>query len=270
VKEKTIRSDVELSGIGVHTGKKSKVTLKPKENGGIVFVKKGEVIPAKVSVVKYSDREVVLSKNGENIRAIEHLMSALYLSDIDHIEVYLEGDEIPALDGSAYPFVLAMKKAGIKKLQSEKKKRYIKKNITVEGKGCFASCAPAKKLEIRYIISYNHPLLQYQEYLFNGESKLKRDIAMSRTYGLLSWKDELQKRGFARGASEENTLIYLDNCTRNKARFRDEAVQHKILDLMGELYLFNPIPIGRYLIFRGGHLLHFQLLKEIERSENES
>jgi UDP-3-O-[3-hydroxymyristoyl] N-acetylglucosamine deacetylase len=263
MKEKTIKSDIEISGTGVHTGKKSKITLKPNENEGIIFVKNGEKIPALLSMVKNCDREIVLSKNGENIRTIEHLMSAFYACGIDHVQVDLEGDEIPALDGSAYPFISAIEKTGIKELKTEKKERYLKKNIIVEDKGCLAACIPAKKLEIRYIISYN------QEYLFNGKSKLNKDIATSRTYGLLSWKEELNKRGFALGASEENTLIYTENGTLNQARLPDEAVKHKVMDFLGELYLLKPIPLGRYLIFRGGHLLHFQLLKEIERSENE-
>jgi UDP-3-O-[3-hydroxymyristoyl] N-acetylglucosamine deacetylase len=269
MKERTIKADIEISGIGVHTGKKTKITLKPKENEGIIFVKNDETIPAVLSMVKNCDREIVLSKNGENIRAIEHLMSALYACNIDHLQVDTEGDEIPALDGSAYPFISAIEKTGVKNLKSEKKKKYIKRSIIVESKGCFASCVPAEKLEIRYIISYNHPLLRYQEYLFNGKSDLKKDIASSRTYGMLSWKDELNKKGFALGASEENTLIYTEKGTLNQARSPDEAVRHKVLDLLGELYLFNPIPTGRYFVFRGGHLLHFQLLKGIERSENE-
>jgi UDP-3-O-[3-hydroxymyristoyl] N-acetylglucosamine deacetylase len=269
MKERTIKSDIGISGTGVHTGKKSKITLKPKENDGIIFVKNGEKIPAVLGMVKSCDREIVLSKNDENIRMIEHLMSAFYACGIDHIHVDIEGDEIPALDGSVYPFISAIEKTGVRELKAEKKERYLKKNIIVEEKGCLATCMPARKLEIRYIISYNHPLLYYQEYLFNEKTNLKKDIAISRTYGLLSWKDELNKKGLALGASEENTLIYTENGKLNQARLPDEAVKHKVMDFLGELYLIKPIPIGRYLVFRGGHLLHFKLLKEIERSENE-
>ncbi|MBN1693917.1 UDP-3-O-[3-hydroxymyristoyl] N-acetylglucosamine deacetylase [candidate division WOR-3 bacterium] len=267
MKERTIKKNVEFSGIGVHTGKKSRIILCPTENDGIRFVKNGEVIPAALDNVKYCDREITLSKNGKDIRTVEHLMGALYACKIDHLRVVVEGDEIPALDGSAYPFISEIEETGIKELKSKKRERYIKRNITVEDKGCFASCAPAKKLEIHYIISYDHPLLHYQEYIFNGKCDFK-EIAKCRTYGLLSWKEELNKRGFALGASEDNTLIYTDNGMLNEARFPDEAVRHKIVDFIGELYLFNPIPIGRYFVFRGGHLLHFQLIKEIKRSEN--
>lgn len=268
MKERTIKANIEISGMGVHTGKKSRILLKPEERDGIRFTKNGEVIPATLDTVKFCDREITLSKNGNNIRTVEHLMSALYACKIDHIQVVVEGDEIPALDGSAYPFISKIEKTGTKELNSKKKKRYIKKNIIVEGKGCFAACAPSKKLEIRYIISYNHPLLYYQEHTFNGKSDFK-EIANCRTYGFLSWKEELNKKGFALGASEENTLIYTEDGTLNKTRFSDEAVRHKIMDLLGELYLFKPIPIGRYFVFRGGHLLHFQLIKEIKRSEDE-
>ncbi len=268
MKERTIKKNVEFSGVGVHTGKKSRVILEPEESDGIRFIKDGEIIPATLDYVKYCDREITLSKNGETIRTVEHFMSALYACKIDHLKVVVEGDEIPALDGSAYPFISKIEEAGTRGLKSKKRERYIKRNIIVEEKGCFASCVPSKNLEIRYIISYNHPLLHYQEYLFNGNSDFN-EIASCRTYGLLCWKEELNKRGFALGASEDNTLIYTDNGILNEARFPDEAVRHKVMDFLGELYLFNPIPIGRYFIFRGGHLLHFQLIKEIKRSEDE-
>ncbi len=264
MKTRTIKDAIEISGIGVHSGKKSKIILEPEEKDGIVFIKNGVKIPATLDKVEYCDRAITLLEKGKKIRTIEHLMSALYSCGIDHIRIHLEGEEIPALDGSAYPFIKEIKKAGIKELKREKKERFIKKNITIEEKGCFASCTPSDHLEIHYIISYNHPLLNYQEYLYNGNSKFK-DIANCRTYGMLAWKEELNKKGFALGASEENTLVYTENGTLNKTRVTDEAVKHKVLDLLGELYLIRPIPIGRYFVFRGGHLLHFQLLKKIKK-----
>jgi UDP-3-O-[3-hydroxymyristoyl] N-acetylglucosamine deacetylase len=269
MKERTIKANIEFSGTGVHTGKKSKILLKPFDSGGIRFKKNGKVIPAVLGTVKFCNREVTLSSGGEDIRTVEHLMSALYACKIDHVEIEIQGDEVPALDGSAYLFISKIERTGVKKLKSEKTKRYITKNILVEGKGCFAHCMPSRELEIRYIISYNHPLLYYQEYIFNGKSDFK-EVASSRTYGLLSWKEELNKRGFALGASEENTLIYTDKGILNKMRYSDEAVRHKVMDFLGELYLSKPVPIGRYFIFRGGHILHFQLIKEIKRSEDES
>lgn len=268
MKERTIKDIIEFSGIGVHSGEKSKITLRPKENEGIIFIKNGEIIPATLDTVKYCDREISLSKNGQKIRTIEHLMSAFFACKIDHIQVDIQGEEIPALDGSAYPFISTIEKIGTKELKNEKKERYLKKNIIVEGNGCFASCSKSENLEIRYIISYNHPLLYYQEYIFNGKSDFD-EIANCRTYGMLEWKEELNKKGFALGASEENTLVYTEKGMLNEARSPDEAVRHKVLDLLGELYLFKPIPIGKYFVFRGGHLLHFQLLKEIKRSEND-
>ncbi len=265
MKERTIKEDIEFSGIGVHTGKESRIVLKPTDTDGIRFVKNGKIIPATFDTVKFCDRGITLSKNGESIKTVEHLMGALCACRIDHIQVIVFGDEIPALDGSAYPFISKIEKTGTQELNFKKKKKYIKKSIIVEGKGCLAACAPSKKLEIRYIISYNHPLLYYQEYIFNGKFNFK-EISNCRTYGFLSWKEELNKKGFALGASEENTLVYTEDGTLNKPRFSDEAVRHKIMDLLGELYLFKPIPIGRYFIFRGGHLLHFKLIKEIKRS----
>ena len=268
MKARTINNTIKISGTGVHTGERTRITLKPEEKDGIIFIKNGREIPAILDNVEYCDRAITLVENGQKIRTIEHLMSALYSCRIDNIRIHIEGEEVPALDGSSHPFIKVIEKAGIKELKQEKKEKYVKKNIVVEGKGCFASCTPSDHLEIRYIISYNHPLLNYQEYLFDGNSDIK-DIANCRTYGMLSWKENLNKKGFALGASEENTLVYTETGTLNKARIPDEAVRHKVLDLLGELYLLRPIPIGRYFVFRGGHLLHFQLLKEIKRSQND-
>lgn len=264
MKTRTIKDAIEISGIGVHSGKNSKITLEPQEKDGIIFIKNGVRIPATLDKVEYCARAITLIENGQRIRTIEHLMSALYACGIDFIRIHLEGEEIPALDGSADPFIKEIEKTGIKELKHEKKESYIKKNIAVEGKGCFASCSPSDHFEIHYIISYDHPLLNYQEYLFDGNSEFK-DVSNCRTYGMLAWKEELNKKGFALGASEENTLVYTEKGTLNKTRLPDEAVRHKVLDLLGELYLIRPIPTGRYFVFRGGHLLHFQLLKEIKK-----
>jgi UDP-3-O-[3-hydroxymyristoyl] N-acetylglucosamine deacetylase len=269
MKESTIKGDVEFSGVGVHTGKESKIVLEPAETKGIIFVKNGVEIPGVLDSLKSCDRGVSLSRNEEEVKTVEHLMSAFYACGIDHVKVIVEGDEIPALDGSAYPFISEIEKVGTKELKREKKKNYIKKNISVEGKGCFAYCGPFENLKIHYIISYNHPLLRYQEYVFNGKLNFKDDIAKCRTYGLLSWKKELNRRGFALGASEKNTLVYTEKGLLNKDRFPNEAVKHKITDLVGELYLIKPIPIGKYFVFRGGHLLHLKLIKEIKRSKDE-
>jgi UDP-3-O-[3-hydroxymyristoyl] N-acetylglucosamine deacetylase len=269
MKERTIKDSIEFSGVGVHTGEESKIVLEPAETHGIIFVKNGVEIPGTLDSLKFRDREVTLSKNGEEVRTVEHLMSAFYACEIDHLKIIVEDDEIPALDGSAYPFISKIEAVGTKELKKEKEKSFINSNIAVEDKGCYAYCGPFESLKIHYIISYNHPLLRYQEYVFNGMSNFKEDIARCRTYGFLSWKKELNRRGYALGASEENTLVYTEDGMLNEAQFPDEAVKHKITDLIGELYLIKPVPIGEYFVFRGGHLLHLQLIKEIKRRRDE-
>ncbi len=269
MKERTLKDNVRFSGVGVHTGRESKVVLEPAEADGIVFLKNGVEISGTLDNLRSCEREVSLSKNGEEVRSVEHLMSAFYACGIDHVKVNVEGDEIPALDGSAYPFISGIEKVGVEELTKEKKIFYINNNITVEAKGCFAYCNPFKNLKIHYVISYDHPLLRHQEYVFNGKSNFKEDIAICRTFGFLSWKEKLNRKGFALGASEENTLVYTEDGLLNEDRFPDEAVKHKIADLMGELYLIKPVPIGEYFVFRGGHSLHLRLIKEIKRSRDE-
>ncbi|MEA1912888.1 MAG: UDP-3-O-acyl-N-acetylglucosamine deacetylase [candidate division WOR-3 bacterium] len=267
MKERTLKETVRIQGLGVHSGRVSTIYLHPEEEGGIRFIQEGTVIPAAIDSVGKIDRGVVLSKEGRSIYTVEHLLAALFACQVEHLLIQVEGVEVPALDGSAYPFITAMEKVGFKNLKKDKRKKYIKSSYLVEEKGCFAYLRPARELQIHYIISYDHPMLSYQEYRFNRGSDFNQEIARARTYGFLSWKEDLRSKGYALGSSMDNTLVYDEGGLVNEARFPDEAVRHKVLDLIGDLYLKKPFPIGSYLIFRGGHDLHFKLLKKIERSE---
>jgi len=267
MKERTLKDSIQISGVGVHTGKNTTIYLNPEEEGGIRFIKDNVLIPATDESIIETERGIVLSQRHVKIHTVEHLLAALFSLGIDHLSIEVRGEEIPALDGSAYPFIKAMETVGFKNLSKAKNRRYLKNSYKVEGKGCFAYAKPKDKLEIYYVISYDHPLLSFQKYHYNGKSDFKEDIARARTYGLLSWKDELQKRGYALAASSSNTLIYNEKGIINNPRFPDEAVRHKILDFLGDLYLFRPLFIGSYFISRGGHQLHINLLKKIKRSE---
>jgi len=268
MKEMTLKDNIKISGVGVHMGVISTIYLHPEEKGGIRFIKNEIVIPAKEDSIFETERGIVLSGGSEKIYTVEHLLAALFSCGIDHLTIEVKGKEIPALNGSAFPFIKAMEAVGFVNLPEEKDNRYIQNSYSVEGRGCFAYARPADRLEISYVISYDHPLLSYQEYRYNGKSNFKMEIARARTYGLLSWKEELQASGYALAASSENTLIYDQKGILNNPRFPDEAVRHKILDFSGDLYLFRPIFIGSYFISRGGHRLHIELLKKIKRSES--
>ncbi len=267
MKEKTLKDSVRISGVGVHTGEISTIYCHPEEDGGIRFIKEGTLIPATVGSVLETNRVIALSCSGETVYTVEHLLAALFSCGIDHLTIEVKGKEIPALDGSAFPFIKAMEAAGFLTLSKEKSERHLQNSYSVEKSGCFAQARPSDTLEVCYIISYDHPLLSHQEYRYNGNSDFKMEIARARTYGLLSWKKELQSKGLALGASSNNTLIYDEKGTLNEPRFRDEAVRHKVLDFFGDFYLFRPIFIGSYFISRGGHRLHIELLKRIKRSE---
>lgn len=268
MKEKTIKEPVTISGVGVHTGEKTEITLIPETEGGINIRKGTIIIPASIEYVSDSDRGITISRDRNHLNTVEHLMAAFYGCGIDHIRVEVEGDEIPALDGSAQPFIQKIREVGTRELESEKKVRYLKKCYSIEKEGSYILARPSDKLTVNYIISYDHPKLSYQEFKFNGKSDFNSDIAGARTYGLLSWKDKLQSRGYAISASTDNTLVYGEQGTINKPRFPDEAVRHKILDFMGDMYLLRPVSIGSYTIMRGGHNLHIELLKSIQKGEN--
>lgn len=265
--ERTLKERLKFSGIGVHTGMSSTILLHPEEEGGIRFLKDGTVIPATIDSVVETERGVVLSRDEKRIATVEHLLSALYGCKIDHLTIEVMGEEIPAMDGSAYPFVKAMEEIGFSSLDRKKGETKIQKTYTIEEKGCFAYARPSEELEIHYIISYDHPLLSYQEYRYNGRSDFTGELAPARTYGLLSWKEKLMAMGYALSASTDNTLIYDKEGIINKPRFPDEAVRHKVSDFLGDIYLLQPSPVGYYILVRGGHRLHIELLKKIKRSE---
>ena len=271
-KQQTIKSELSLSGIGLHCGKKVNITIKPaKENNGIKFIRtdidSNNVVDALWSNVTSTNLCTTISnKNGVSVSTIEHLMSALSGLHIDNANIYINNSEVPIMDGSSFPFVEILEKSGTISQDLNRKVILVKKEVEVFNNDSFARITPNNKFSINFEIDFESNLIKKQAcqlQLINGN--YKSDISTARTFGFEKDVDFLREKGFALGGSLENAVVVGKDNILNKEglRFEDEFVRHKILDSIGDLYLAgNPIQ-GYFYGNKSGHYLNNQLLRKI-------
>ncbi len=271
-KQKTIASQVSLSGAGIHTGNKVNITFKPAPAfSGISFIRMD--IPGAPRIqadvrsflaAKFSRRSSI-GNNQAEVQTIEHLMAALSSLGIDNIDVEIDNNELPGMDGSAIKFVEALERAGVVEQEQEKYIHVIKEPIFIEDGASSITVVPAKEFKISYTLDYDHPLLeaQFLEICVNAES-FKTEIAPARTFCLESEASELQNQGLGLGANYENTLVVgKAGVIKNKLRFKDEFVRHKILDLIGDLCLAGCPIRGHVIALKSGHSLNLKIAQKI-------
>lgn len=269
-KQKSIKCEISFEGIGVHSGLRSRVTIKPlPKNSGIIVrnlrfpddvIRIGEIIPA---AARYAT--IIAGKNWQ-LSTIEHVMSALFALGVDNVLVEVDGVEIPILDGSAQPFITSLLEVGL--VTQDARKSYVtpKEVIRFEDSqhGRSIEILPAKRSEedgaidknlyVEYQADFDHPLVGAGKIscLFS-DSFFVEEIAAARTFGFLEQLPFMKKHGFAKGASLENTVVIGETGFLNKPRFKDEFVRHKFLDLMGDLALLGKQLIGSINAKRTGH-----------------
>ncbi|TAM43368.1 bifunctional UDP-3-O-[3-hydroxymyristoyl] N-acetylglucosamine deacetylase/3-hydroxyacyl-ACP dehydratase [bacterium] len=275
-KQRTILKEVALSGAGIHTGNKVNITLKPAEvDSGVTFIRtdiKGSPrIKADVrslfSSPKFSRRSSI-GGEGAEVQTVEHLMAALSSLRIDNIDVEIDSNELPGLDGSAVNFVEAIEKAGIKEQDKQRYVYAVKGSISVEEAGSSITIVPSEEFKVSYTLNYDHPLLeaQFLEVTVTPDS-FKSAIAPARTFCLESEAAELQNQGLGLGANYENTLVVgKEGVIRNNLRFKDEFVRHKILDLIGDLYLAGCPIKGHVIALKSGHSLNLKIAAKLYES----
>ena len=273
-KQKTIASEINLSGTGVHGGKHANLRLKPAEiDKGINFIRVDlparPVISARIFNVIDSDkrnRRTSIASNNAEVHTIEHLMASLAGLEIDNITIEIDSNEVPCFDGSAALFIDALKKAGIKEQDSPRKYLRVKEPIFVQEEDAEIIILPAAHLTISYLLSYDHPLLraQYIDLELNPSS-FEKTLGRARTYCLESEAKALVERGLGKGADYENTLVLgKKGIIKNKLRFEDECCRHKMLDLMGDIYLLGRPLSGHIIAIKSGHSLNIKFLKKIK------
>ncbi|MBU2035221.1 MAG: bifunctional UDP-3-O-[3-hydroxymyristoyl] N-acetylglucosamine deacetylase/3-hydroxyacyl-ACP dehydratase [Candidatus Omnitrophica bacterium] len=274
-KQRTISREASLEGIGLHTGNQVSLKFKPAgEDKGISFVR---VDLADHTAIKADYNSLVcksgslrcssIVKDGVEVQTIEHLMAAFCGLGIDNIVVELNNIELPGMDGSSRDFFKALSDAGIKEQDKERKFYSIKEPIIVEEKSASIVILPAADLKISYTLNYNHSLLKEQFFeLVVDDNTFKDEISLSRTFCLEEEAGELRDQGFGLGANFENTLVVgKSGVIKNKLRYPNEFARHKVLDLIGDLYLFGQPIKGHIIALRSGHSLNIKLLQKISQ-----
>ena len=273
-KQKTISQEIHLKGIGIHTGNKVNITLKPAgPDCGVTFIRTDITGAPRIKadieslLIQKSSRRSSIGNNQAEIQTIEHLMAALSCLGVDNIDVELDNNELPGLDGSAIGFVDALVDAGLKEQEKEKRIYTVSEPISIQEGASSITVMPSKEFKVSYTLNYDHPMLssQFLELDVNAES-FKTQIAPARTFCLESESKELQSQGLGLGANYENTLVVgTQGVIKNKLRFKDEFVRHKILDLIGDLYLAGCSIRGHVIALRSGHSLNLRIAQKIHQ-----
>lgn len=276
-KQKTIQKEITLKGIGLHTANKVTLILKPAEaNSGINFIRTDlpgqPVVKAgveSVPAVERSPRRTYIGKEAVQIHTVEHLLSALCGLGIDNLNVAIDNNEVPGLDGSSLNFTEALTQAGIKEQEKERHYYLVKEPIFIEEDGASILVLPSQEFRITYTLNYDHPFIrtQFLDITVNPGTFAK-ELAGARTFCLEEEAGLLQKQGLGRGANYDNTLVVgKDGVVNNQLRFADEFVRHKVSDLLGDLYLLGCPIKGHIIALRSGHTLNLKLLKKINEQK---
>lgn len=268
--QKTLQSEISITGTGLHSGADITLTLKPApENTGIVFIRTDfedhkNIIPARWDLVVDTQLcTVIANEFGAKVGTIEHVMSALAGCGIDNAILEINGEEAPIMDGSAAPFIAAIEKAGIQQQSAQKRSIRILKDVHVEKDGKHVTLSPSEITTYSGRIDFDHPEIGNQDYsvqLLNGN--FRHEIADARTFGFLKEVEYLRSIGLARGGSLDNAIVLDTDKVLNEdgLRFENEFIRHKLLDAIGDLYLAGAPIQGQYHGIKAGHEMNNAIL----------
>jgi UDP-3-O-[3-hydroxymyristoyl] N-acetylglucosamine deacetylase len=274
-RQTTLREQVAITGIGVHSGAPVTLTLHPAEpNTGIVFLRCGTAeqpdreLKAHYRAVTATEFATVLGDHhGPAVSTTEHVLAALRGLGVDNAIVEVDGAEVPIMDGSAAPFVDAIDQAGIATQQAPRRCIQVLKPIRVGKNGCSGELRPhLRGLRIEVEIEFDHPLIGRQSYDVDVTPNVfRRELARARTFGFMRDVAKLWDAGYARGASFDNTVVVAEDRVLNPEgmRFPDECVRHKVVDAIGDLALAGAPLLGAYRSVRGGHKLNHAVLSAL-------
>ncbi|HEY7444349.1 MAG TPA: UDP-3-O-acyl-N-acetylglucosamine deacetylase [Vicinamibacterales bacterium] len=259
--QRTLRRPVSCTGIGLHSGNKVSLSLKPAPaDFGIRFRRSdlgGLEIPATVDNLASIQYATGLACGEGSVETVEHLLAALVSLGVDNVVVELNHPEVPIMDGSASPFVYLIHEAGIKTLAPPRRFLKVVRPIALSSGDKRIALYPSDHFKVTYSISFDHPLLRHQSRtLAITEDSFIEEIASARTFGFLKEVEMLRRHGLALGGSLDNAIVLGETSVLNALRFDDEFVRHKILDVLGDLALVGYPIIGHLVAHRGGHALH--------------
>ncbi|SHF49910.1 UDP-3-O-[3-hydroxymyristoyl] N-acetylglucosamine deacetylase [Modicisalibacter ilicicola DSM 19980] len=273
IKQRTLKNTMRATGVGLHSGEKVCLTLRPAPaNTGIVFVRTDldpEVrIPARAENVTDTTLCTALSSEGVKVATVEHLMSAFAGLGIDNVFVELDAPEVPIMDGSAGPFVFLIQSAGIEEQNAPKKFIRIKREIVVHDDGKEAVFTPHNGFKVSFAIDFDHPAFDQQKQTatvdFSTTSFVK-EVSRARTFGFMRDLEFLRSQNLALGGSLDNAIVVDDYRILNEGglRYDDEFVKHKVLDAIGDLYQLGYSLIGEFRGVKSGHALNNQLCRAV-------
>jgi len=265
VEQKTLKKKVSLEGIGVHSGKHVRLTLKPSSSGRIVFRRTdlaGRETGIDPRATEARNSTAVLA-DGFRIQTVEHLMASLFSFGVGSLDIELDAGEIPIMDGSALPFVRAIREVGTEGLGRMVPRARIIKPVEVRERDAVVRLEPGPEFRISYSINFSHPAIGKQDLeLAMTPEIFASEVAPARTFGFLRDAEELRKRGLALGSSLDNAIVLDDEKVVNPPlRFPDEFVRHKILDLIGDYSIWGHPILGRIRAEKAGHRLHGRALQ---------
>jgi UDP-3-O-[3-hydroxymyristoyl] N-acetylglucosamine deacetylase len=271
-KQRTLKSAIRATGVGLHTGEKVAMTLRPaRPNTGIVFrrVDTPKPIDLRADAFRVGDTRLStsLEEGDVKVATIEHLMSAFAGLGVDNAYVDLSGSEVPIMDGSAAPFVFLIQSAGIEEQPAAKRFFRIKRPVEVRDGDKWARFEPFEGLKLSFSIVFDHPVFEKsaQEASVDfAETSYVKEVARARTFGFMQDVEAMRSSGLAQGGSLENAIVMDEYRVLNAEglRFGDEFVKHKLLDAIGDLYLIGHPLIGAYSAHKSGHGLNNRLLRE--------
>ncbi len=273
IKQRTLKNTIRAMGVGLHTGEKVFLTLKPAApDSGIVFrrIDLNPVVEITASTENVGDTTLstTLVKEGVRVATVEHLLSAMAGLGIDNAIIEVSAPEVPIMDGSAGPFVFLLQSAGILEQEAPKRFLRIKRRIKVTDGDKWVSLEPCDGFKVSFTLDYDHPVLKnsIQEATLDFSTiSYVKEVSRARTFGFLSEYEWLRANNLALGGSLNNAIVLDDYRVINEdgLRYEDELVKHKILDAIGDLYLLGTSLIGKFRGFKSGHTLNKCLLQAL-------
>jgi UDP-3-O-[3-hydroxymyristoyl] N-acetylglucosamine deacetylase len=278
VKQRTLKTIVQATGVGLHTGEKVYMTLRPAPaNSGIVFrrvdLPRPVDIPAEAHSVHDTRLSTCLEANGARVATVEHLMSALAGLGIDNAIVELSSPELPIMDGSAGTFIFLLQSAGIIEQSAAKKFMRIKKTVEVKDGDKWVRFEPFEGYKLSFTINFAHPVIANtkQSVTVNlGTQSYVKEVSRARTFGFMHEVEYMRSQGLGLGGSLDNAIVMDDYRVINPdgLRFEDEFVKHKMLDAIGDLYLLGHPLIGAFSGYKSGHALNNALCRALLADES--
>jgi UDP-3-O-[3-hydroxymyristoyl] N-acetylglucosamine deacetylase len=278
IQQRTLRNLVRATGVGLHTGEKVELTLKPAApDTGIVFRRTDLPVPVDIPASPYVVKDTRLSScienEGARISTVEHLMSALAGLGIDNVYAEVTAGEIPIMDGSAGPFVFLLQSAGIEEQPAAKKFIRVREAVEVHHGDKWARLEPHEGFRLEFGIDFRHPAFAdsgNRVVVDFATASYAREVARARTFGFMHEVEMMRAQGLALGGSLDNAIVMDEYRVLNSdgLRYEDEFVKHKVLDAVGDLYLLGHPLVGGYRAFKSGHALNNALLRRLLETDS--